>query len=1019
MNPERDRIQADLRGLLRGDVDCSDLYSQLYASDASVYEIKPLGVVRPRHTEDVVQLVKYAADNSIPLFPRGAGTGLAGQALGPGLVIDFSRFLRRLVHLDVENQLVRVQPGMVLADLNRMLANEGLLFGPDPATRSVTTMGSVIAVDTSGSHWPRYGSAASVVESLSVVLPNGEQARLGKHSWKDPFQPTDTVGRIANEVGQLLYANASVIEKTPWRGVARGCGYRLESAIEGDMVNLAKLQAGAEGTLAIITEATVRLERIPVARGVVLLFFDRLETAARAAVEAQKHNVAACDLMDRRLLEIARETDARYDHILPRGAEAMLLIEQQGDEIADVRNRMMSLINKIQRRSPSSGSSRITFDAQERALYWTLCRKVVPRLYRLKGSSRPLPFVDDIAVAPVRLPDFLIEIQNILKAERVTATLFAHASHGQIHIRPFLDVANPDDVAKMQRLSDRLYEKVIEFDGVIAGEHAVGISRSWFARQQLGDRYPICRRIKELFDPNGILNPGKLVTDAPQRVNENLRPIEDQLRLVRPIANNRNAENAAVVDSPSAETIEASTTAVTEGTEVVAPTRLTFLPILKWDEANDVSQVARSCNGCGRCRTTNPAERMCPMFRIGFGEEASPRSKSNAMRGLLSGQLPAASIASDEMKKLADLCFQCHQCRLECPASVDIPKLVTEIKAQYVATQGLEWNELILSRLDLLASMASRFPKIANWGLENQQVRWLLEKATGIAQGRRLPSIASQPFHRWAARQRLHRPKRSGGKKVLFFVDQYASWHNPLLGKAMVHVLKHQRIDVFVPSYPTISWMSKIAMGDVVRARKLIQPMIKKLAESVRQGYEIVTTEPSAALALQHEYLQLFDDEDTKLVSKHTWEAGRYLLNLHNANELELNFTPQTISVLYHQPCHLRAIDPEQPGFQLLKLIPGINVQSADAGCSGMAGTYGLRRENYRTSLRIGWGLVSKLQQTSAQVGSTECTACKLQMEQGVDKPTIHPIALLAYAYGLVPEVGNWIQRRNEGLTVL
>ncbi len=1018
MNPERDRIQADLRGLLQGDVDCSDLYSQLYASDASVYEIKPLGVVRPRHTEDVVQLVKYAADNSIPLFPRGAGTGLAGQALGPGLIIDFSRFMRRLIHLDVENQLVRVQPGMVLADLNRMLANEGLLFGPDPATRSVTTMGSVIAVDTSGSHWPRYGSAGSVVESLGVVLPNGELTRLERHSWKDPFQPTDTVGKLANEIGQLLYANADVIAKTPWRGVARGCGYRLESAIEGDMVNLAKLQAGAEGTLAIITEATVRLERIPVARGVVLLFFDRLETAARAAVEAQKDDVAACDLMDRRLLEIARETDARYDHILPRGAEAMLLIEQQGDEIADVRNRLMSLINKIQRRAPSSGSSRITFDAQERALYWTLCRKVVPRLYRLKGSSRPLPFVDDIAVAPVRLPDFLVEIQNILKAERVTATLFAHASHGQIHIRPFLDLANEDDVAKMQRLSDRLYEKVIEFNGVIAGEHAVGISRSWFARQQLGDRYPICRRIKELFDPKGILNPGKLVTDAPQRVNENLRPSEDQLRLVRSTGN-RPAESATNGEVASNDSVQVASANGEADEDAASPARVTFLPILKWEEANDISQVARSCNGCGRCRTTNPGERMCPMFRIGFGEEASPRSKSNAMRGLLSGQLPAASISSDEMKKLADLCFQCHQCRLECPASVDIPKLVTEIKAQYVATQGLEWNELILTRLDLLASMASRFPKLANWGLENQQVRWLLEKVTGIAQGRRLPAIATQPFHRWASRKRLNRPKRSGGKKVLFFVDQYASWHNPMLGQALVYVLKHQKIDVFVPSYPTISWMSKIAMGDVVRARKLIQPMIKKLAESVRQGYEIVTTEPSAALALQHEYLQLFDDEDAKLVSKHTWEAGRYLLNLHNANELELNFSPQTISVLYHQPCHLRAIDPEQPGLQLLKLIPGINVQSADAGCSGMAGTYGLRRENYRTSLRIGWGLVSKLQQTSAQIGSTECTACKLQMEQGVDKPTIHPIAILAYAYGLLPEVGNWIQRRNEGLTVL
>ncbi len=973
MNWERDRIQADLRGLIQGDVECGELYSHLYASDASVYEIKPIGVVRPRHTEDVIRIVQYAAENSIPLFPRGAGTGLAGQALGQGLIVDFSRFMRRIIELDVENQRIRVQPGMVLADLNRMLAQDGLLFGPDPATRSVTTIGSAIAIDTSGSHWPRYGSAGDTIESATTVLATGECVKLEKHSWKN-LLPTTTVDRLASEIGQLLFANVDTIRKTPWSGVARGCGYRLESAMNGDFVDLSKLLAGSEGTLGMITELTLKLERISAARGVVLLYFDRLEMAAKAALEAQRESVAACDLMDRRLLEIARETDARFDSILPRGAEALLLIEQQGEEIADVRNRLIGLIQRIQRKAPTTRASRITFDAHERGLYWTLCRRVVPRLYRIKGDSRPLPFVDDIAVAVEKLPDFLVEVQNTLKQERVTATLFAHAAHGQVHIRPFLDLSDPDERDKMQRLSDSLYEKVFEFSGVIAGEHAVGLSRGAYLRRQLGERFPICQRIKNLFDPAGIMNPGKLISDAPQRVNDNLRP--------------------AVPSSKSP-----------------------LIPILQWNDQS-IDQTARSCNGCGRCRSSNPAERMCPMFRIGLGEEASPRAKSNAFRGLLTGELSISALANEDMKALVDLCFHCHQCRLECPASVDIPKLVTEIKAQHVADQGLSWSELLLSRIDRLAALASRIPRIANMALENRQMRWLLERMTGIAQGRRLPRLAKQPLSRWVLQERLHRPNRTGGRKVLYFADQYAYWHNPMIAKAFVKVLKHQKVDVFIPNYPTISWMSKIAMGDIARARKLVAPMIRRLAEAVRQGYEIVATEPSAVLCLQREYLQFLDNEDARLVADHSWDAGRYLLNLHRSNELELNFTPVNLSVLYHLPCHLRAIDAEQPGLQLLRLIPGLSVHVADAGCSGMAGTFGLRRENYRTSLRIGWGLVSKLQQTAATIGSTECTACKLQMEQGVDKPTIHPIVLLAYAYGLLPSAKSWIECRNQGLTV-
>ena len=987
MDADQSRIEADLRGVLDGEVYCHPLRTQLYASDASIYEIAPIAVVRPRHADDVAQCVKYAAENSLPLFPRGGGTGLAGQSLGPGIILDFSRFMRRMIQVDTSKLVARVQPGLALADMNRVLAKDRLMFGPDPPTRAVTTIGSVLAIDTLGSHFLRYGTAGATLLSAQCVLADGDQVLLERTPWRTPTSESAKLNNLVSEIGQLLWTNRAITKSPPWRGVARGCGYRMESAFDHDHVDMARLQSGAEGTLSILTEATVKLETMPGARGVVLMFFEKLELAARAALEARRDNVAACDLMDRRLIEIARELDPRYEAMLPRGAEALLLIEQQGADVPEVRSRLGALIQRIVRRAPSTQHSRIIVDDAERDFIWKLSRRVIPRLYRLRGSSRPLPFVEDISIPPDRLPEFLVEMQNILKADRVTGTLFAHAAHGHLHLRPFLDPHDPEDVLKMQRIADRIFEKVIEYRGVISGEHAVGLSRSSFMRQQLGELYPICRRIKELFDPTGILNPGKLVTDAAQRTTDNLRPPSNHL----------------------------SETVATGGVAIASKT---FLPILAWSANESLEATANACNGCGRCRSNAPTERMCPMFRSTRGEEASPRAKANLIRGLLSGKIPIHLAESDEMKAIADLCFHCHQCKIDCPASVDIPKLMVEIKAQYTATNGLRLNDRLLSRLDALTALASQIPMVANWGLKNRYSRWLLEKTTGIAQGRRLPAIAKQPFMRWAAKNRLTRPNRGAGRKVLYLVDHYANWNNPLVGIALVEVLQHQNVEVYVPAWQSVTFMTKIVMGDIEKVRRMIAPQIRQLAEAVRQGYQIVTTEPTAALCLKCEYVQILDNEDAKLVAANTWDAGQYLVQMHSSNELELDMKPLTTTVIYHTPCHLRALDPNHSGMHLLNLIPGLSVQHADAGCSGMAGTYGMRKQTYRTSLRVGWGLISKMQDTTAQIGSTECTSCKLQMEQGIDKPTIHPLALLAFAYGKLPEVRSWIQSRNEGLTV-
>ncbi|MEZ6149073.1 MAG: anaerobic glycerol-3-phosphate dehydrogenase subunit C [Pirellulaceae bacterium] len=1130
MDPEQIRIQADLRGLIEGDVHCDSLFTQIYASDASIYEIKPLGVARPRSTRDVSELLKYCHQNQLPVFPRGGGSGLAGQSLGRGIIVDFSRYMRR-IH-PPRSGFVRVQSGVVQADLNRSIDYHHLLFGPDPATRSVSSIGSMLSVDAAGSHFPRYGSAGDCVESLQVVLSSGEVVELSSHAWgglPTPAQPAvfgstvfglpvfgsqgnqrtatgnalpgqlagaagqtgeavaragatadrstvhstvpgDThamgpeggnsigetpsaqrVQQLAEQVGLLLQQNSGLLLRPPWQDLSRGTGYCVEKVLDGDQVNLARLMCGAEGTLGVITEATLRVDAIPKVRGLILLFFSRLETAAKAVLEFGREEVTACDLMDRRLLEIARETEPVYESIIPRGAEAMLLVEVHGDEPQGVRARLMQLLQRLQRRGKPVVSYRLTTDSAERNMLWRLARRVIPRLYKLKGNLRPLPFVEDILVPPKRLPEFLRDVQDILKLERVTATMFAHALHGQVDIRPFLDLGNTGDQLRMASLSETLIEKVLEYGGAVGGSHSFGLSRAGWAEKQLGPRLELFRKIKSIFDPVGILNPGKFLSPAPPHVNENLRrtpksTIAPQTILFGkqhlPVGNAFDAAaaleeaNVASPDSsrassgaplqaaavtgvlvPSSETLPDTDTL--KAASLAGTTSKPRLPVLlAWENDESAGYAARNCNGCGRCRTNAAAERMCPVFRVHKGEEASPRAKANLLRGVITGALEPEHLESVEMKQMADLCFNCHQCRMECPASVDIPKIVQEIKAQHVAGHGLSLSERLLNRVDILAALGSRFPNLSNWALGNRAMRWLLEKSFGIAGGRKLPKVARRTFLRWAAREKLNRIERAPGRKVLFFVDQYVNWHNPLLGRALVEVLRHQKVELYIPTAQTPSYMAMIAAGDVERARKLVRTNISLLAEAVRQGYTIVTTEPSAALCLQQEYRHLFESEETELIAAHTYEACSYLWKMHTRNELELDFRPVSMSVMYHEPCHSRIMDSNQPALNLLRLVPGLQVQTADAGCSGMAGTFGLQRKNYRTSLRIGWPLVSTMKGTSAQFGTTECTSCKLQMEQATTKPTVHPIAILAYAYGHMPQFGAWFSSRTEGTVV-
>jgi len=997
VDEERQRITEDLAGLLEGELDCRPVTSAVYSTDASIYQIMPLGVAYPRTADDVSVLARYSSESGIPLFPRGAGTGLAGQALGRGIIVDFCRFMNSVV--SIGEGAVRVQPGIVRDRLNRQLRSTGRYFAPDPSNTAMTTVGGMAGVDAAGSRSVRVGSTRDHVASIEMVLAGGACIEFGVESQQilrdvPPRAPDDsaildsatsraaasdlTLKRtIVSKLAKLLADNRELIEqKQP--PMLRNCsGYFLRGVHNGPQMDLPRLLVGSEGTLGMFTELTLHTSPLPRHRGVVLLLFGELEAAIRTVRAVSGQQPTACDLLDRRLLSLAREADPRFAECISPAAEAALLVEHVGISDRDVRGRIRQVVEAVHSVNLRAVVAREAYSPDEEAVdfLWSLPGKVVPLLTRLQGESRPIPFVEDVAVPPEALHEFLVAAQRVFQKHQVTATVYAHAAAGQVHWRPFLPEPKPQDGARLEAMARDLYQAAFSFGGTISGEHGDGLSRTAFLRSQYGPLYRVFREIKNLFDPHNLMNPGKIVSDDPHVTQRNIR--------------------AGIPQEP--EVVELN---------------------LRWSPEELTTAVGR-CNGCGNCRTQAEGLRMCPFFRRDQSEAAAPRSKANLMRHLLTGGLNDHGIASDDVRELADLCFNCKQCQLECPSNVNIPQMVIEAKAAHVAANGLKRSDWTLSRAHSFGAAGGAAWMAANWAIRSPLARWVIEKLLGVSRKRKLPLFARRSFLRSMDRDCRRPPKpEERDRTVVYFVSEYANYYDPELAHALVAVFRHNGFRVHVPVDQTSSGMAMVSAGDLEAARDVAATNVRALVELAREGYPIICSEPSAAVALQEEYPMLSDHADVDTVAERIIEAGRFLGELHRENRLRTDFQPLELTVGYHTPCHLRALSGESALADLLALIPSLRVHKIEAGCSGMAGAFGLTRDNFETSIRMGWPLISRMRNGGLDIGATECSSCKMQMEQGTVTPTLHPIKLLALSYGLMPEIRKKLQPANNRLTV-
>jgi Fe-S oxidoreductase/FAD/FMN-containing dehydrogenase len=875
----------------------------------------------------------------------------------------------------------------------------------------------MIAVDAAGPRSLRYGSIGGQVERLRVVLPGGERADLGYEPWPlFESEPSGSIDRIVRKLQTLYRRGPERIQRARSAAPRDRAGYALDKAADESGIHLGRLVAGSEGTLAVVTQAVLRTVPLPGSQAVLLLPFLRLSHAAAFVPEllGAKWTPSSCDLLDRRSLRLARDAERLFRDAIDDAAESVLVVEFEAAESQLAAERVGVVIEKAGRTgllaaAPASFSKRADC---ERLLGWR--RPVETRLMRLRGPARPVAIFDDIAVPPDRLAGVLERLQRLFQARDLTWTLDACAGDGRLRLRPFLDLSRPADREALEPLASGVYEIVLEAGGTISSSQACGLARTQFIRRQFGEVVQVFREIKDAFDPMAQLNPGKVIGDDPHLIVRDLRPIpprgepakpgsERLSGVAKPASGPLLAEGPEL--APDAVVSPSATDSDLAAKAAPVPDDSVLQPALIWPEV-EMLETASACHGCGICRTIEPTLRMCPSFRASRTEEASPRAQANLLRQVATGAVDPRLWGGDELRAHADLCLHCKLCQSECPSRVDVSSLMVEAKAAHVEKHGLPPGDWVFSRLELWSRLASRLPIATNFLLTRRWARRILERLLGVSRHRVLPMVRRTPFTRRAARLALDKPRpQQHGPRVVYFVDLFANFYDQELAESVVSVLRHAGVNVYVPVQQRSSGMASLVVGDIDHARDLAVANLRVLANAVRDGYTVVCSEPTAALMLREEYTKLTQDLDAELVGAHTMDLGQYLLGLAGRGQIPAPHEPLRARVGYHQPCHLRALDVGTPGLELLRGIPELDVEFIDRGCSGMGGTYGLARDRFRSSLRAGRGLLKRVRDDDIDIGATECAACRIQMEQGSVKRTLHPVKLLSMAYGLDPRL--------------
>ena len=952
-----DTLKQDLERHITGEVRFDAVSRALYSTDASVYQIEPLGVVVPRTRDDMARAVEIARRHGVSITARGGGTSQAGQAVGAGLQLDTSKYLNHVLEVNADERWAWVEPGVVLDELNAQLRPFGVRFAPDISTASRATIGGMIANNSSGARSVLYGKTIDHVLELNVILSDGSEAHLRPlaRGQLDAACAGDGVAAACyRTVRQVADACRQEIDRRFPKVLRRVGGYNLDAFVNPSKpFNLSKIIVGSEGTLALVTSAKVALVPLPRAKAVLTIEFAELLDALGATPLVLRHQPSAVEVMDGFILAHARESptlDALRRSILQTDPGALLCVEMYADRSEDLPPRLEALEHDLAASAARCRWRRFT--GPDQARIWSLRESALGLSMAMKGDAKSLSFVEDTAVAPEKLREYIERFLAIVRGHRTSAGVYAHASVGCLHVRPVVNLKTAEGVQKFEAIANDVADLVLEFGGALSGEHGDGMVRGPFTKKMFGPvLYEAFRTVKRAFDPDGVLNPGKIIDTPPLTAN------------LRYGAAYHTADPSTHFD---------------------------------YSEFGGFGRAVEMCSGLGACRKKLDGT-MCPSYMATLEEKHSTRGRANTLRLAMAGRLGESGLGDDGVRDVLELCLECRACKAECPVGVDVARFKSEFLADYHRRHGTPLGARAIGHIHTISKLGSALAPLSNAFASSGIGRWMNEQLLGIDRRRRLPRFAARTFRTLFAERNPQSIRNR--QSVVLFVDTFTEYNHPEIGEAAARVLDAAGVGVHVVPHGCCG-RPMISKGLLDAARAAARGNVDALHDVASRGERIVFLEPSCLSAVREDAPALLRGEAQRKARavgdacllfedyiEQEWLAGRL--------RLELKAGPS--KVLLHGHCHQKAMGLLPPARALLARIPSAAVVDLDAGCCGMAGSFGYATEHYDVSRQIG---ERRLLPAARRIGANDVlvasgTSCREQVAHFASVRALHPAELL------------------------
>ena len=951
-----EEIKNHLSKAISGDILTDPISKALYSTDASIYQIEPLIIVFPKSEEDLIAVIETAYKYKLPVLPRGAGTSLAGQTTCEGIIIDFSKYMYKLIEINTEEKWVTVQPGIVLDELNQIIYNTGLMFAPDPSTSNRSNVGGALGNNSCGAHSLVWGKTVDNVRDISGVLSNGDKIKFTSTNQSTIVEKTNqntlesSIYKTLDTIPQNY--EKEIIKKFP-KIQRRVSGYNLDELIHKPQIDFARFVVGSEGTLFSISEAKLKLVERPKHKALTLIFFEKLSQAMEATIVVLETLPSAIEVIDDMILNNAR-SNLQYSRLvnsfIDGNPEAMLIVEVMGNSESEIKSKLEILDTKCNK-NKLGYSRKIITSSEDQKNVWDVRKAGLGLMMNVPGDMKPLPFVEDTAVPPEVLPQYVNEFTNILKQHNTTAGYYGHAGEGCLHIRPILNLKETSDIQRMESIAEEISDLVIKFGGSLSGEHGDGLVRGIYLEKLFGkDICSAFSEVKNAFDPEGIMNPGKIVNSP--KITDNLKK--------------------EIVRSPY------------------------FEPQLHYTKEKTFEQALEMCNGQAACRKLTGG--MCPSYIATRNEEDSTRGRANALKAFISSNKNLDDYTAQRTLEVLDLCLECKSCKTECPSNVDMTKLKYEFLQAYYKENKIPLRNYLLAKLPTLNKIGSIFAPLSNWIIQSSLIKIFMDKYLGITKNRSLPPFSNQTFTQWFKfnKQFINNPENQ--KSVIIFPDTFTNFNYPHLGKATVRIMQKLKYNIIIPNLKCCG-RPMLSSGLINDAKQNAKYNIDILYPLVQKGIKIVGIEPSCLLSFRDDYISLLGKRpEVEAIAKSTFLIEEFLEYSSTHDKTKLNFKTTDKDVLFHGHCHQKAIVGTKAAMNILESIPGCNPSNLETGCCGMAGSFGYHKEHYELSMQIGqkslFSILKSQKKDSAII--TEGVSCRQQIQHGLNIKAKHLVEIIA-----------------------